>query len=83
MKSKKLQEELHLHFPFKPTKEQGQLITDLADYITTLGSKSIFLLKGYAETGKTILVSSLGEIFTYLRKALCSDGANREGKKIF
>jgi len=81
VKSSKLQEKLHLHFPFKPTKEQ--LIADFSGYITTLGSKSNFLLKGYAETGKTILVSSLGEIFTYLRKALCSDGTNREGKKIF
>ena len=51
MKSKRLQEKLHLHFPFKPTKEQEQLITDLANYITTLGSRGIFLLKGYAGTG--------------------------------
>ena len=58
MKSEKLQEKLRLHFPFKPTKEQGQLITDLANYITTLGSRSIFLLKGYAGTGKTTIVSA-------------------------
>ena len=68
MKSKLLQEKLHLHFPFKPTKEQGQLIVDLADYITTLGSKSIFLLKGYAGTGKTTIVSALVKSLPILGK---------------
>ena len=59
MKSKALQEKLKLHFPFKATKEQTQLLVDLAEYITTLGNKSIFLLKGYAGTGKTTIVSAL------------------------
>ena len=68
MKSEKLQEKLRLHFPFKPTKEQGQLITDLADYITTLGSKNIFLLKGYAGTGKTTIVSALVKSLPILGK---------------
>ena len=68
MKSRKLQEKLHLHFPFKPTKEQRQLIADLSDYITTLGSKSIFLLKGYAGTGKTTLVSTLVKSLPILGK---------------
>ena len=59
MKSKALQEKIKLHFPFKATKEQTQLLVDLAEYITTLGNKSIFLLKGYAGTGKTTIVSAL------------------------
>ncbi len=68
MKSKKLQEKLLIHFPFKPTKEQNQLLKDLSEYITTLGSKSIFLLKGYAGTGKTTIVSALVKSLPILGK---------------
>ena len=59
MKSKKLQEKLRLHFPFEPTSEQDELITDLSDFVATIGNRSIFMLKGYAGTGKTTLVSAL------------------------
>jgi exodeoxyribonuclease-5 len=68
MKSKKLQEKLLIHFPFKPTKEQNQLLKDISEYITTLGSKSIFLLKGYAGTGKTTIVSALVKSLPILGK---------------
>jgi len=68
MKRKKLQKKLLLHFPFNPTKEQNQLLKDLSEYITTLGSKSIFLLKGYAGTGKTTIVSALVKSLPILGK---------------
>ncbi len=68
MKSKKLQEKLLMHFPFNPTKEQAQLLKDISEYITTLGSKSIFLLKGYAGTGKTTIVSALVKSLPILGK---------------
>ena len=57
MKSEKLQEKLRLHFLHKPTKEQDQLIIEIVDFVSTIGSRSIFLLKGYAGTGKTTLVA--------------------------
>ncbi len=59
MKSKKLQEKIRLHFPFNTTKEQDECITNIADYVATISNKSIFILKGYAGTGKTTLVSTL------------------------
>tara|TARA_X000000368_G_C23053606_1_gene722729 strand:+ start:138 stop:1541 length:1404 start_codon:yes stop_codon:yes gene_type:complete len=59
MRSKKLQEKLRLHFPFTPTTEQDKRITDIADFVSTIANRSIFLLKGYAGTGKTTLVSTL------------------------
>ena len=54
MKSKKLQEKIRLHFPFNTTKEQDECITNIADYVATIGNKSIFILKGYAGTGKQL-----------------------------
>jgi len=68
MKSKKLQEKLRLHFPFEPTSEQEELITDLSDFVATIGNRSVFMLKGYAGTGKTTLVSTLVKSLPVLGK---------------
>ena len=68
MKSKKLQEKLHLYFPHKPTTEQNNIITEIADFVATIGSSSIFMLKGYAGTGKTTLVSTLVKSLPILGK---------------
>ena len=59
MKTQKFIERLLKHFSHKPTKEQKAVLEDLSEFISTLGSRSIFLLKGYAGTGKTTLISSL------------------------
>ena len=68
MKSKKLQEKLRLHFPFDPTSKQNQIITDISDFVTTIGNRSIFILKGYAGTGKTTLISTLVKSLPVLGK---------------
>ncbi len=68
MKSQKLQDKLRLHFPFTPTKEQDALFTDIADFVATIGNRSIFMLKGYAGTGKTTLVSTLVKSLPILGK---------------
>ena len=68
MSSKKLQAKIRSNFPFKPTSKQNQVITDISDFITTIGNKSIFILKGYAGTGKTTLVSTLVKSLPILGK---------------
>ena len=55
----KLIEKLKLNFSHKPNSEQKKILLKLVEYITTLGNRSIFLLKGYAGTGKTTLISAL------------------------
>ena len=59
MKTQKFIERLLKHFSHKPTKEQKAVLEVLSEFISTLGSRSIFLLKGYAGTGKTTLISAL------------------------
>lgn len=44
---------------FEPTTDQKLAIDELSDYLTGSKNDSIFLLKGYAGTGKTTLVSAL------------------------
>ena len=59
MNSKKIQQKIRLHFPFQPTSEQDDIINYISEFVTTIGNRSIFILKGYAGTGKTTLVSAL------------------------
>ncbi|MCZ4694759.1 DUF2075 domain-containing protein [Ancylomarina euxinus] len=44
---------------FEPTADQEFAVTELSDYLTSSKNDRIFLLKGYAGTGKTTLVSAL------------------------
>jgi len=46
-------------FPFETTEGQKNLFTKLAEFILGKNSDHIFVLKGYAGTGKTTAVSSL------------------------
>ena len=68
MNSKKIQEKLRFHFPFQPTNEQDHIINYISEFVTTIGNKSIFILKGYAGTGKTTLVSALVKSLPILGK---------------
>src|SRR5664279_3671352 len=47
------------HFDFEPTKGQEILIKALADFISSPAEREILVVKGYAGTGKTSLVSAL------------------------
>ena len=55
----KLIEKLKVNFSHKTNSQQNKAILNLVNYITTIGNRSIFLLKGYAGTGKTTLISAL------------------------
>jgi len=47
------------YLEFKPTQEQNSLITLLIDFVFDKNYKSLFILKGYAGTGKTYIISAL------------------------
>ncbi|RNI27472.1 DUF2075 domain-containing protein [Rufibacter immobilis] len=56
-------EALRKNFPFEPTQDQAQLFQKLDQFIMRrTGLKEVFLLKGYAGTGKTTVVSALVKI---------------------
>jgi exodeoxyribonuclease-5 len=47
------------HFPYTPTTGQGLLLDKLALFISNRQERSLFVLKGYAGTGKTTIVGAL------------------------
>ena len=56
-------EALRKSFPFEPTEDQAKLFSKLDEFIQDRDAeKSVFLLKGYAGTGKTTVVTSLVKI---------------------
>lgn len=47
------------NLPYKPTEEQAELIARLAMFLFDRDSRSLFLINGYAGTGKTSLIGAL------------------------
>ena len=47
------------NFGFKPTKNQLEVIGELTDFVFLKAQRHLFVLKGYAGTGKTSLVGAL------------------------
>lgn len=53
-------------FPFEPTQKQNIVLHQLSEFIFNKKPNTLYLLKGYAGTGKTTIV---GTIVTNLWKA--------------
>ena len=60
--------ELLNKFPYQPTFKQSKLFLMLADFILSKEKNSIFLIKGYAGTGKTTTLSTLVQNLWRLEK---------------
>ena len=59
MNTKIFQEKIKSNFEFSFTEEQRKITQHLSDYVLSISTRNIFLLKGYAGTGKTSLISAL------------------------
>lgn len=47
------------HFPYQPTEEQADAMEKIASFVSSPDAESLFVLRGYAGTGKTLLVGAL------------------------
>lgn len=59
MINKSLQTEIKAFFTFNPTSQQELTVKKIAQFLESPSSEALFLLKGYAGTGKTTVVASL------------------------
>jgi len=55
-------------FPHTPTPKQTEALKALSDFITRGDTREVFLLKGYAGTGKTTLLGTLVTNLWHIRK---------------
>ncbi|WP_313807447.1 AAA family ATPase [Flavobacterium sp.] len=61
MISAKFYSTLRNNFPFQPTLKQDIFFQKVADFVSNENQDEIFLLKGYAGTGKTTVISTIVE----------------------
>ncbi|GAT62777.1 ATP-dependent DNA helicase [Paludibacter jiangxiensis] len=61
-------DKIRSHLPFEPTAQQAALIDSLSVFLTSQEREKAFLLKGYAGTGKTSVVSALVKTFDELQQ---------------
>lgn len=59
---KKFSDDFRGELPFKPTEDQEKAIDLLGDFVNQNNERDVFILKGYAGTGKTMMVSVLAKI---------------------
>ena len=54
-------------FPYEPTPDQYELIGKLSEFLMAPQVNALFVLKGYAGTGKTTIVSNLVNVLPHLK----------------
>ena len=58
MESEQIKSQIYAKFGFEPTNGQKKVVEKLSDWISTPADGTIFILNGYAGTGKTTLISA-------------------------
>ena len=54
-----LSQQIKRNFSYKPTEEQEKALKSFAEFLLSPSADGVFLMKGYAGTGKTALTSAL------------------------
>lgn len=76
-------EDLVKFFPFEPTSSQDLLLSKLADFIFENNNDGLFLIKGYAGTGKTTTISTVvNNLWKVGKKAVLLAPTGRAAKVI-
>ncbi|WP_417611669.1 ATP-dependent DNA helicase [Owenweeksia hongkongensis] len=80
---RKLEKDLIKNFGFEPTLGQQMALRQLSIFCLSLNSNEVFLLKGYAGTGKTTLIQTLVKTLpAYKRKTVLLAPTGRAAKVI-
>ena len=71
------------NFLYKPTLEQEKAVKSLADFLFSRQQDSVFLLKGYAGTGKTSLIGALVKTLDQLQQMCVLLAPTGRAAKVF
>ena len=78
-----LASQIKVNFPFEPTVEQENSIEKLAEFILSGDDRKVFLLCGYAGTGKTSLISALVRTMEQLERKTVLLAPTGRAAKVF
>ncbi len=76
-------EKLRCNFPFSLTNDQNTAISKIVEFIFSPKSEEIFLLKGYAGTGKSSLIGALVKTMTQLQQKTVLLAPTGRAAKVF
>ena len=83
MINKYLASQIKLNFPFNPTIEQEKTIDRLSEFLLSDDDRKVFLLCGYAGTGKTSLISALVRTMEQLERKTVLLAPTGRAAKVF
>ena len=78
-----LGQQIKTNFPYKQTFEQENVVKKLADFLFSRQTESLFLLKGYAGTGKTSLIGALVKTLDQLEQKCVLLAPTGRAAKVF
>ena len=78
-----LGQQIKTNFPYKPTFEQEKVLKILSDFLFCRKMESLFLLKGYAGTGKTSLIGALVKTMDQLEQKCVLLAPTGRAAKVF
>ena len=83
MISKFFKEKIIENFPFDPTSEQSMALDKIVDFLFLTNEESIFLLKGFAGTGKSSLLGALVKTMTDFKQKTVLLAPTGRAAKVF
>ena len=83
MINKYLATQIKTNFPFNPTVEQEISLEKLSDFIFSSDDRAVFMLCGYAGTGKTTLISALVRTLLQLQRRVVLLAPTGRAAKVF
>lgn len=83
MLNNELVQQIKRNFSYKPTEEQEIVMKSFADFLFSTKEEAIFVLKGYAGTGKTTLIGALVKTLDELKRKCVLLGPTGRAAKVF
>ncbi|MBQ8271140.1 MAG: AAA family ATPase [Bacteroidaceae bacterium] len=83
MINKYLTSQIKSNFPFVPTEEQEKSLEKISEFILSGDDRKVFILCGYAGTGKTSLVAALVKTMTQLERRVVLLAPTGRAAKVF
>lgn len=83
MINKYLTSQIKLNFPFVPTVEQENSLEKIVDFIISGSDRMVFMLCGYAGTGKTTLIAALVRTLAQLQRRTVLLAPTGRAAKVF
>jgi exodeoxyribonuclease-5 len=71
------------NFPFEPTVEQAEVLARIVDFLFLRDEETLFLLKGYAGTGKSSLLGALVKTMTAFKQKTVLLAPTGRAAKVF